>query len=487
MKKKQYLKIILILIVILSAFTFNMKLEAGDDLWNFSNIYKMTKGYTIYKDMNVIITPLFFYLGEIFLKMFGTNMMVYKIYAFFIIYLFLFLEIYILYRKMKMKNIDATLFTVAITIITVLIINMASYNMFAITFIILGIINALKYKRNIIDNIIQGIIIFLVFMTKQNIGIYYICGLALSNLLKYKKIKIVFKYTFVQITTFLLLFAMYLLAIKNYNMYDFINYAFLGISEFATENLKCRIDKIIFVVFEVIVSIIMILLTYNKKIKFKLREKINIRTLFPISIFMIAISYPIFNFAHMYISGFVFFISMIYALYIIIIRDIFENGEKQKKRAITIITYIYMVMSICVNIVYFIEINKNDYYFEKTSPYYGTIADKETLKEIENMCNYIKMRNNEGVEVKVIAYYSNLYMNILNKNNGDMDLPFYGNFGKGGEDGFIEKIKQLKNAEILILKEDDEIFQESKKVTNFIRKNYKQTGEIERFLIYTVN
>lgn len=487
MKKKQYLKIAIILIIILSAFTFNMKLEAGDDLWNFSNIYKMTKGYIIYKDMNVIITPLFFYLGEIFLKMFGTNMMVYKIYAFFIIYLFLFLEIYILYRKMKMKNIDATLFTVAITIITVLIINIASYNMFAIAFVILGIINALKYKRNIIDNIIQGIIIFLVFMTKQNIGIYYICGLALSNLLKYKKIKIVFKYTFVQITIFLLLFAMYLLAIKNYNMYDFINYAFLGISEFATENLKCRIDKIILVVFEIIVLTIMIALTYNKKIKFKLREKINIRTLFPISIFMVAISYPIFNFFHMYVSGFMFFISMIYALYIIIIRDIFENGEKQKKRVITIITFIYVVMSICVNIVYFMKINKNDYYFEKTSPYYGTIANKETLKEIENMCNYIKMKNNEGVEVKVISYYSNLYMNILNKNNGDMDLPFYGNFGKGGEDGFIEKIQRLKNTEVLILKEDDEIFQESKKVTNFIRENYKQTGEIERFLIYTVN
>lgn len=66
MKKKQYLKIAIILIIILSAFTFNMKLEVGDDLWNFSNIYKMTNGYTIYKDINVIITPLFFYLGEIF-------------------------------------------------------------------------------------------------------------------------------------------------------------------------------------------------------------------------------------------------------------------------------------------------------------------------------------------------------------------------------------------------------------------------------------
>ena len=227
--------------------------------------------------------------------------MIYRIYAFSIIYLFLLLAIYLLFRKIKIKNIDATLFTVLITIITILSLGMASYNMLAIAFVILGIINLLKYKRNIIDNIIQGIIVFLIFMTKQNIGIYYICGLALSNLLKYKKIKIVFKYTFVQITTFLLLFAMYLLANKNYNMYDFINYAFLGISEFAVKNLSCRIDKIILELFEIIISIIMIILTYKPKIKFKLREKINIRILFSMAICMNVISYPIFNFADVFI------------------------------------------------------------------------------------------------------------------------------------------------------------------------------------------
>ena len=337
-----------------------MKLEVGDDLWNFSNIYKMTNGYTIYKDMNVIITPLFFYLGEIFLKIFGKNLMIYRIYAISIIYLFLFLEIYILYRKIKIKNIDATLFTVLITIITILSLGMASYNMLAIAFAILGIINLLKYKRNIIDNIIQGIIIFLIFMTKQNIGIYYICGLALSNLLKYKKIKITFKYTFVQITTFLLLFAIYLLATKNYNMYDFINYAFLGISEFAIKNLKCRIDKIILELFEIIISIIMIVLTYKSKIKFKLREKINIRILFSMAICMNAISYPIFNFFHMYIAGFVFFISIIYALYIIIIKDIFEKNEKQKNKIVIVITIIYAILSLLAHTIYVIEINKTD-------------------------------------------------------------------------------------------------------------------------------
>ena len=487
MKKKQYLIMLLILVAMLSASTFNMKLTVGDDLWNFSNIYKMTKGWIIYKDINVIITPLFFYLGEIFLKIFGTNLMMYRIYAFFIVYIFTFIETYILFRKIKINNIDAILWTILLTIFTVFLIDTASYNMLAIAFVILGIINALKYKRNIIDNITQGIIIFLIFMTKQNIGIYYIAGLALSNLLKYKKIKVIFKYIFVQITTFLLLFAIYLLAIKNYNMYDFINYAFLGISEFATENLKCKIDKIIIVIFELIISAIIIALTYNKKIKFKLREKINIRVMFSISICMMAISYPIFNFAHIYIAGFIFLISIIYVLYTIIIKDIFEKYDKQKKNIIIIRTIIYIIMSILLNTMYLIKINKQDYYFDETSPYYGIIANEEILQEINNVCNYIKTKNEEGIDVKVISYYSNLYMNILNKNNGDMDLPFYGNFGKNGEDGFIEKIKQLKNTEVLILKEDDNFYQESKKVTDFIRENYKKTGEIERFLIYTIN
>ena len=75
---------IFIFAILIGSINFYIKFEINDELWNFSNVYKMCNGYQIYKDLNVIITPLFFYLGELFLKVFGTNYFSFKIYNFFI-------------------------------------------------------------------------------------------------------------------------------------------------------------------------------------------------------------------------------------------------------------------------------------------------------------------------------------------------------------------------------------------------------------------
>ena len=74
---------IFIFAILIGSINFYIKFEINDELWNFSNVYKMCNGYQIYKDLNVIITPLFFYLGELFLKVFGTNYFSFKIYNFF--------------------------------------------------------------------------------------------------------------------------------------------------------------------------------------------------------------------------------------------------------------------------------------------------------------------------------------------------------------------------------------------------------------------
>ena len=67
-----------------------------------------------------------------------------------------------------------------------------------------------------------------------------------------------------------------------------------------------------------------------------------------------------------------------------------------------------------------------------------------------------------------------------------MDLPFYGNLGKDGEDGLIEDINNLKRSNVLILKSEERIIQESTKVRQFIRDSYEKIGEIEEFEIYKV-
>ena len=60
--------------------------------------------------------------------------------------------------------------------------------------------------------------------------------------------------------------------------------------------------------------------------------------------------------------------------------------------------------------------------------------------------------------------------------------------GKNGEDKLIEEISEMKNTNILILKdkEDIDIVQESIKARNYIKEKYEKIGEIELFDIYKV-
>ena len=64
--QKSLISIIIFFIVILLIF-FN-ELEISDELWNFQNIFKMSNGFLIYNDSNVILNHIFFYILIIIFK-----------------------------------------------------------------------------------------------------------------------------------------------------------------------------------------------------------------------------------------------------------------------------------------------------------------------------------------------------------------------------------------------------------------------------------
>ena len=63
---------------------FNQLTSASDEVFTFCNIFKLHNGINLYSENNVITTPLFFYLGNIFLSLFGTNFFIYKLFGIFI-------------------------------------------------------------------------------------------------------------------------------------------------------------------------------------------------------------------------------------------------------------------------------------------------------------------------------------------------------------------------------------------------------------------
>ena len=199
---------------------------------------------------------------------------------------------------------------------------------------------------------------------------------------------------------------------------------------------------------------------------------------------MLGIAYPIFNTAHVFIASVIFIVMIVYVLDLLIFKPLLFTKKINRIKKWLILIAIFTLLG--GNLWYNIQKMKTleEFSYEIGSPYYGVLVEEEKRKEIDEILQYINKEEQAGRDVKIISYYANLYMNLLGRNNGEMDLPFYGNLGGDGENGLIEQIKQLKNTKILILTQEDTIYQESKKVMNYIKENYPKEGEIRQFSIY---
>ena len=487
--KHDNISMLIWLIILTSTFAFWHNMDANDELWNFSNIYKMYNDYVIYKDINVIITPLFFTVGQILFKLLGANYLVFRLYEGVIIYTFLFFIMYQVFKKLKIQKINSAIYTTAIGLIMLIKTFDGEYNILSVAFVILGIYYIILNKKNYKQGIIQGIIIFLIFMTKQNVSVYYLIGLMLWQLIEKNEFKAKIKLIITEIGTLLILILTFFLVMQTIGIWnDFINYAFLGIKEFATHNIiepqNAKIPIIITIQIIIIASIVKIF-----KIPIIEEQWRNTKILAIFSILMQMLSYPIFNVVHILNANVVFLIFMAYEIGIIIEIlleniNIREQLNTVKKWILFFTILIITLVNVYINTLYTYTVLIKCKYFQKREPYYGALIKQTKKQNIEEILNYIKEQNDNGFEVKIVSYYSNLYMNLLKRNNGDFDLPFYGNMGKKGEDGLIEKIGELKNTKILILTHEDRIYQESKKITDYIRNNLIYEGTIEQFSIF---
>lgn len=487
--KKLYLKItekdniIVFFIIFLSiiGISLNVNIEVSDELWNFQNVYKLFNGFEIYKDANIICTPLFFYIGNIIFKILGANFFIFRIYNI-IIDVILFFSVYILCKKMKMSkssSLIATFFMLFMGAYTI-ILCMANYNILALIFFVIGVIIALKEKLEKKDFFIQGIIAFLIFFTKQNMGIYYFLALIFIVIIQNAKMKEkICNLSIITATTGILGIVMLLYLYVNGNLEGFINYTILGLGEFASRNISINISLLI--IFLAIVSLNIYLAIILVKGK-KLNNEQNIKILVIYSVFLTFSILPIMNMAHFCIGMFLAFIFTIYVIDVII-HNIFMKRKKSMviKKIITIVLICIGIALSMGNFINWYVCIKNSN-VSSDSPFYGGIIENEKYDKIIEIINYIKENENRVI---VLSEDAALYMILLNRSNGKMDLPFAGNLGKNGEDGLIEELEALDDTQILIKKDKEKInWQESEKVREYIIKNFEYIGELEDYLIY---
>ncbi len=480
-KRHDNIFFIILIFLSISGITLNISITNSDELWNFQNVYKMYNGYQIYQDANVIVTPLFFWIGECLFNILGANFLTFRIYNI-IILIALYFIIYLLLKRLKVAK--------KIAIILVLILIMlkeynlvraqANYNVMTLMLSVLGVYLYLnKYKYN---SIIQGLILFLVFMTKQNMGLFYAFGLFFCEIFEEKCWKEKIKNLMIEFFTFfvfLIIFFLYLYCSNN--LYNFINYTVLGMGEFATENLTINMINVISTIFFILINTVVIFIFIkHKKITPVEKKQLTILNCFSIPFTLVIL--PIFNDTHFLIGIYLSIILFVYLASILIKEIELKINQKIINIILTILVFFTCGYSISHFISWYQIIDSEKYKFENSHPFYGGIYEEGLIEDINKVTAYIENSSNKVI---ILSSKASLYMVPTKNSNGMLDLPFKGNLGKEGEEGIIHLIESMEKIEILIEKEEEKIFwQESKLLRQYIIENMNKIGEIQEFEIY---
>lgn len=463
-----------IISIIVTGTALNCKTNMCDELWNFQNIYKMYNGYKIYIDANVITTPLFHFIGLILFEILGANFFIFKFYNS-VINIFLFWAIYKILKLLKIPLKLSSFLTIFIFILEITTVKiMANYTTLALMFCLYGMLIIVSRHKLSFNKftILQSLFIFLIFITKQNIGAYYFIAFFIWNYIfveKEEKNKTFFIVLF-YIIIYSLIFI--LLLYSKGLLLGFIDYTVLGIKEFAIRNYSFKFADCLKMIIIVVMNTIFI--AFLNKYK-KLERKSNINQILPFSYLLLFVAYPIFNWTHINLALIFQYIILSYIIYVIF--DELNIAGNLLSRLNEGFIFTLLVLSIVNIIIYFFRI---DYNYEYRNIYFGAILDLETKDNIDAITKFITESNRRVI---ILDSDAPLYMMPLKINNGFLDEPLLGNLGKYGEEGLIRQIKELKNT-IVLIRNDIKIWQESVKANEYIKNNFDYIGTIKDYLIY---
>lgn len=487
---EKYAKIIFPIIIFLIGFLiiFINTLEISDELWLFHHVYKISKGYTIYSDVNVIITPIFFYIGKLFFLIFGSNMIVFRIYD-----LLIFIILYfVAYKLMKNSGISKHISFLSITLLFLLTMSIvtagANYNALVMIFVLLGVNLYIKRNNNFF---LHGLIMFLVFFTKQNVGVYYIIAMILCDLYLYKFSKNFFINLIKKFSVFILFSSIMLLQMFfTGNLFDFINFAFGGLFEFKEQNVGFAASPYYLVIYIATFLLYLFVLFSRKKILAEVIDEENCKNLSILiifTIFMSLIIYPIFNSAHFLFAMPLHFIIIIYIFSILILEDFYGN----KKYAGTCYFMAFLVLLLVflrIGSYYFEQKRETSYILDADSPFFCIPTYTEYIEKSKILEEYILDQNKSGIDVIIISDDASLPVIELNQNHLMYDLLYEGNLGYNGKNRIKSDILSKKNTQFLVVTSEEDIFeQQPPEIRDFIINNLNYKGTICNYSIYETN
>lgn len=502
MKNKNILLIIFIFIVVFSIIIIK-PIENLDELWNYNTARAISEGLVPYKDISMITTPLLPMITAIFLKFVANEVIISRILIAFIWTGILFTIYKILKNVIKEDN-TCLIFTFLIGILC-RDIYCIDYNITVLLLALIILYNELKNINNVQKynkkyDIILGILAGLSICTKQSIGItlsIIFVGYKLLFVENKDQLKQYIKTAITRIVGICIpLFVLFIYLIVTNSICDFIDYAILGISTFSNKisylellnsnKITIKMLSIIIPLTIIINALYIIFLIVKKK---KNNNLNNILTLFLYSLSIIIVMYPISDEIHFLIGSLITIILLIYDIYVILIKLYIKININKKKfiyKTITIIISILLfalISTISINNLYkYIKIEKN-----KTIEHFKYINISEHLqKRINEINKYILEQESNGNIVYILDAEAVVYMIPINKYNKNYDMFLKGNLGVNGEEKIIEHIKNKKENEIFLIKNQKLAlnWQTPKNILQEVRKELELVGGINIYEIY---
>lgn len=427
LKKKDIL--ILVIIFIYTGILITYSNADNDLIWNYGFSYNFANHLLMYKDYNMVITPLYPFLGGILMRILGNNFLIFNLYNT-ILSTILY---YYLYKKYPHTFIPS--------IILISFILRPSYN-FLVLFLVLILLNIKEEKDFFI-----GFILGLLFLTKQSFIL-----LILPSIYLITKPKRLFK----RIGAFFLPCLFFLIYFILTNTFlDFLNYTFLGLFSFSSKNSFFNLGTIF------ILSLIIYLFLYYLKTK-------DIKVLYLITYQIMA--YPIFNTMHVILS---IIPVIIYFL------DKLVKKKKYNLNYLRYFNYFASILLICpllsIPLQYFnkdLVEGENALEYKDISRSY--LVNKDLfLKEVPNLNN-----------TYFLMYDAYIYKYLLNNPITSYDLLLNGNLGYNGEERVIDYFNSLDSNTYFVLNRAYTGGQLSKNIDAYIRNHYLKVKDFQEFTLY---
>ena len=326
MKKKEFLKLLLLFaIFFMISFCYGVFFLPlnGDEIWNYGFSYNIAKGLVIYRDFNVMVTPLYFFLSSIFIHLFGNYLI--SIHLFDCI-LIGFLVI-ILYKRLG-------LYKLLLLYPLIIIYYFPSYNYFSmfLLFVIIYLLDSHNNKYYDVVSFLAG----LIFISKQSIGMFLLIPVLFYSKNRLKSL-VIYLIPFFIVSFYLFIQGAF---------FEFMNYCFLGMFDFGKSNLEFSICFLL--------EFLLCLYLVIKLFKGRFRSK----KYFFILMFQIN-SYPIFDLGH-------FIVCLIPVVYCVL-----ENFEVKKLRlyyrfllmCVVWCIFVFYVLKIVFSLDYKVDFNKEKFWY----------------------------------------------------------------------------------------------------------------------------